>query len=179
MVSVVVAMDAPGVIDCGEKLQVAFSGRPEQLNCTAVLNPPAGWSEIVAVPVWPCWMVRFVLLEEILNDGGPVIVTLTLFEVDRGKKALPAKTAWIELAPAGRLFAARVADPPELMAPLPIATPFDVKLTVPEGVPWEAVTRAVRVTAVPTVAVARDAERTVTVLTAETLTIVAEELAEV
>jgi hypothetical protein len=67
MVIVVLATDAPGVMDVGAKAQVAYWGRPEQLNCTGALNPPMGVSEMVAVPDWPWAMVRLVPLDERLN----------------------------------------------------------------------------------------------------------------
>jgi hypothetical protein len=77
MVIVVLATEAPGVMDGGAKVQVAYWGSPEQLNCTGALKPPTGASEMVAVPVWPWEMVRLVLLDDRLN----VLVAATLIVV--------------------------------------------------------------------------------------------------
>ena len=76
------------------------------------------------------------------------------------------------MTPIGRFVTARMAEPPELTAPLPSATPLEEKVTVPEGDPCDAVTRAVKVTAVPAVAVATEAERTLLVLAADTLMVI-------
>jgi hypothetical protein len=176
IVTVVVEAINPGVIADGAKVQVEFWGRPVQLNCTDVLYPPTGISEMVAEPVLPCCMVMLAVLEVRLKVEVPVIVTLTGLEVEVGKKVFPAKTAWIESVPTGRLVTATTADPEELTAALPIAVPLEEKLTIPEIVPWDAVTRAVKVTAVPAAAVASEEESVVPVLMAETLTVVAAEL---
>ena len=77
MVIVVLATEAPGVMDVGAKVHVAYWGRPEQLNCTGALKPPTGASEMVAVPDWPCAMVRLVLLDDRLK----VLMAATLIVV--------------------------------------------------------------------------------------------------
>jgi len=59
MVSVeVIEFPPEGVTHAGLKLQVASEGKPLHVNLTGELNPLAGVTVSVAVPVLPAVMVR-------------------------------------------------------------------------------------------------------------------------
>ena len=58
IVNVDVAPEAVGVTEAGEKLQLASAGRPEQENVTGRAYPPVLVAVKVAVPCWPCAMLR-------------------------------------------------------------------------------------------------------------------------
>ena len=80
IVSVVVraALDPVGDSIAGLKVQVEYSGRPEQLRLTVPLNPPFGVSVIVEVPDCPAAMVREVGLAARENAGVTEVLTVML-----------------------------------------------------------------------------------------------------
>ena len=76
--SVVVAAAPEGVMVDGEKLQVAFTGSPEQLKLICWLNPPAGVAVTVTVPLPLFPTVSDDGLTPIVNDAGAAALTVSV-----------------------------------------------------------------------------------------------------
>ena len=72
MFSVVEATPFDGVTVCGEKMQVAPKGSPEQLKETAELKPCAGVIEIEVVPYCPAATVCDAGVAATEKSGGMV-----------------------------------------------------------------------------------------------------------
>jgi hypothetical protein len=71
MVMVVPVADEPlGVTVDGEKLQLAFDGRPEHENATASLKPFSGVTLIVALPLLPGETVIVAFAGLMVKSGG-------------------------------------------------------------------------------------------------------------
>ena len=82
MVSVVLTAVPPlGVSVAGEKAQVAWVGRPEQLKLICWLNPPVGVTVSTVVPLAPCVTVKVEGLKPRVNEGT-VIVSGTAAETE-------------------------------------------------------------------------------------------------
>jgi hypothetical protein len=62
-----------GVTLVGEKVQVEYAGRPEQVNDTCDLKPPTGVTVNVAWPDWPCEIVNVVGATLIANAGATTV----------------------------------------------------------------------------------------------------------
>jgi hypothetical protein len=75
MVTVVETGPPEGVTVAGEKLHEAPTGKPEQLNDTAALNPFTGVSEIDSEALCPAANVTDVVDGAIVN-AGPGAVTV-------------------------------------------------------------------------------------------------------
>ena len=83
--SEVVAAAPAGVTEEGEKVHELLAGSPEQTNCTALLNPFCGVTEMAAVPALPATMVNDVGFAATVKEGAggftPEPYTDTEFEV--------------------------------------------------------------------------------------------------
>ena len=101
MVSVEVEPAAPlGVTVAGLKVQVAYSGSPEQAKVMADAKPKAGVAVMVVAPVPPLAIETEAGLRDRLKPGVPT-TTLTAADVEAAKTASPPYCAVMLSVPTG------------------------------------------------------------------------------
>jgi len=132
-----------GVTGLSSNKQVAFAGRPEQLNVKLIAG--------VAKPYRIRGMTRFcprVTVSDVGGGANPVTTMAKGLEFPDAKFVSPLYCATMEFGPAARDEVLIDVCPPEFSIPAPSEIPFAKNITVPDGLPEAAlITAAESVTA--------------------------------
>lgn len=159
IVIIVVAAAPFGVTLAGEKVQLAYAGRPLHANAVDAENVPTGVTLTVTLAEDPAAIVALAEESDSEKSGAGEIVSCTAAEVDPALPVSPEYTAVMLWGPTPSALVVYIATPADNV-PLPSVVVPSRKFTEPVGcaVPLVSVTVAVNVTLLPTTALLLEAD---------------------